>query len=73
MPIIPVYKYKRQDGGITVSPVKPSKKYTKMYRLVANEGKVFVNGDAVTTCLDVDSLEGWTEVDVPEQYNKEVT
>lgn len=70
MPIIPVYKYRRQDGGITVSPVKPNKKNTKMYRLVADEGKVFVNGDAVTTCLDVDSPDGWTEIDNAEKVTE---
>lgn len=71
MPIITLYRYERDDGGITVSPVKPDKPYTNKYRLVAGEGKVFVKGDAVTTCKDVDSTEGWDEIDAPEEIIEE--
>jgi hypothetical protein len=60
---ITLYKYTREDGGITVSPIKPDTEYTEMFRLVADEGKVLVNGDITTTCTDVVSTEGWTEIE----------
>lgn len=60
---ITLYKYIREDGGITVSPIKPDTEYTEMFRLVADEGKVLVNGDITTTCTDVVSTEGWEEIE----------
>jgi hypothetical protein len=68
MQIINLYKYERADGGITVSPNKPDVAYTEMYRLVADEGKVLTNdGEHFTSCADVDSIDGWYEVDAPEE------
>ena len=66
MRIITLYKYTREDGGTTVSPVKPEGEYTEMYRLVADEGKVLTNGETVATCVDTDTPEEWTEIDDPE-------
>ena len=63
MQIINLYKYTREDGGITVSPIKPDAEYTEMLRLVADEGKVLVNGDITTTCTDVETVEGWEEIE----------
>jgi hypothetical protein len=62
---IPLYRYIRAGGGVTVSPIKPDVAYTDMLRLIADEGKVLVNGDRTTTCADVESVEGWREVDAP--------
>lgn len=67
MQIINLYKYIRKDGGTTVSPVKPDCEYTEMFRIVADEGKVLVKGDILTSCTDVDSTEGWEEIDDPEE------
>lgn len=71
MQIINLYKYERADGGITVSPIKPDCEYTEMYRLVADEGKVLTNGEIVTSCIDVESTEGWVEIDEPKEENEE--
>lgn len=60
---ITLYKYIREDGGITVSPIKPDAEYTEMLRLVADEGKVLTNGEIITTCTDVESADGWEEID----------
>lgn len=65
MQIIPLYKYERADGGTTVSPIKPECEYTEMYRLVADEGKILTNGEITTSCIDVESAEGWQEIDEP--------
>lgn len=63
MQIITLYKYTRADGGITVSPIKPDTEYTEMFRLVADEGKVLTNGEITTPCKDVETVEGWEEIE----------
>ena len=64
MQTIILYKYNREGGGVSVSPVKPDGEYTEMYRLVADEGKALTNdGVNFTSCIDVDSADGWDEVD----------
>ena len=65
MQIINLYKYAREGGGTTVSPNKPNTEYTEMYRLVADEGKMLTNGIVTTPCTDVESVEGWEEIDSP--------
>ena len=68
MQIIPIYKFTREDGGVTVSPNKPNGSYTEMYRLVADEGKELTkDGVNITNCADVESTDGWYEVDAPEE------
>lgn len=67
MQTIILYKYSREDGGITTSPVKPDVAYTEMYRLVADEGKALTkDGVSFTSCTDVASVDGWYEVDAPD-------
>ena len=67
MQIIKLYKYNRPDGGVTVSPVVPEGEYTTMVRLVADEGKELTqDGVNTTPCADVESADGWYEVDAPE-------
>ena len=65
MQIIPLYRYEREGGGVTVSPTKPSGEYTEMYRLVADEDMALTNGEIITPCVDVESVEGWSEIDEP--------
>lgn len=64
MRIINLYKYSREDGGITTSPIKPETEYTEMVRLIADEGKDLTkDGENTTPCVDTDSTDGWYEVD----------
>lgn len=65
MQIVNLYKYIRNDGGTTISPIKPNTEYTEMFRLIADEGKELMNGDIRTSCIDVESTEGWSEIDAP--------
>ena len=65
MQIVKLWKTVRQNGGITVSPV--SGDYSDSVRLIANEGKILTNGNVKTFCIDVDSAEGWKEIDAPEE------
>lgn len=71
MQAITLYKYTRENGGTTVSPIKPDCEYTIMYRLVAVEGKALTNGEVITYCVDVESVEGWWEIDAPEEETEE--
>lgn len=71
MQIVNLYKYIRDDGGVTVSPVKPNVEYVEMFRLIADEGKELVNGDIHTSCIDVETTEGWTETEVEVKETKE--
>ena len=72
MQIVTLYRYQRPEGGVTVSPVMPDGvEYTTKFRLIADEGKILVNGDITTSCTDVDSAEGWSEIDAPEEDNEE--
>ncbi len=70
MQIITLYRYTRPDGGISVSPIKPNVEYTEMVRLVADEGKALTDGTNTTTCIDVSSAEGWTEIDAPKDIQQ---
>lgn len=67
MDIKTLYRYKREDGGITVSLNKPSVPCTTSYRLIADEGKVLTDGKTVTSCIDTDTLYQWTEIDMPKE------
>ena len=63
MNIIPLYRYKRENGGVTVSPIKPSCEYTEQYRLIADEGKMLtIDGKDLRSVVDVTSVDGWYEV-----------
>ena len=70
MKIIPIYKYIRLDGGVSVSPNKPDCEYTDMFRIIADEGMLIANGTQITCCIDTDSAEGWIEV-IDESYVNE--
>lgn len=63
MQVINLYKYTRENGGVTVSPNKPDGEYTEMYRLIADDGKTLTNGEVVTPCIDVEYVDGWEEID----------
>lgn len=68
---ITLYKYEREPGHTTVSPIKPDdKEYTIMFRLVADDGMDLVKEDIRTKCIDVDSADGWEEVpELPEEHD----
>ncbi len=69
MQIITLYKYERENGGITVSPKKPRVSYTEMYRLIAEEGKVLTNDITTTTCTDIakEDILMWREIEAPKE------
>lgn len=68
MQTIILYRYIREDGGVTTSPVKPNVAYTERFRLVADEGKALTrDGVDFTACVDVSTTDGWYEVDAPNE------
>ena len=68
MQIITLYKREMHNGGVTVTTKKPRKgSTTEMYRIIADEDKaVTQDGVNVAPCVDVESVEGWYEVDAPD-------
>jgi hypothetical protein len=59
-----LYCYEREEGKVTVSTEKPECDYSLRFRLIADEDKVLTkDGENFTTCIDVDDIEGWYEVD----------
>ena len=74
MQIKELYRYKREDGGINVSPIKPEGDYTTLYRLIADEGKALTkDGENFCSVIDTDSTDGWYEVDAVEEEAVEET
>lgn len=75
MQTINLYRYTRGDGGITTSPVQPSDStaYELRYRLIAGDGKALTDGVTITSCIDVSSPDGWTEIDDPGEAADEAT
>ena len=68
MKTITLYRFKRANGAITVSPVQPDAEYTELMRLVADEGKSLTqDGEKLCKVIDVESDGGWYEVDTPEE------
>lgn len=57
-----LYRVERADGGIDVTPNKPTEQpYTETYRLIADEGKVLTDGENTFVCIDTDYPENYTE------------
>jgi len=65
-----LYRYKRPDGGITVSLDEPSVEYTKLHRIIADEGMVLTDGNITTPCKDVESIDGWAEIESSEEIEE---
>ena len=71
MQTIVLYRYIREDGGVTTSPIKPDCDYTEKVRLVADEGKRLVLPDGTyALCADLETADGVTEEDDPD-YGKD--
>lgn len=62
MQTIPLYRYTRTDGGVTVSTIKPDSEYTELSRLVADEGYTLTNGTEKSFCVDTTTPGDWTEI-----------
>lgn len=72
MNIINIYLYKGENGVIQ-TPVKlPIPELKQMRRLVADEGKILVNGEERTSCIDVDidKIDMWQEVYIKDEEPK---
>ena len=66
-----LYHYEREEGKVTVSTEKPECDYTLRYRLIADEDKLLTkDGENFTTCIDVDSPDGWYELDALKTNSK---
>lgn len=64
MDIKTLYRYKRPDGGVTVSPEEPDVPYTVMYRLIADDGMMVTqDGRNGYSVVDTDAPDEWREVE----------
>ena len=58
-----LYRVNRSDGGVSVTPNKPTEgTYTETYRLIADEGKVLSDGVNTFLCIDTDEPSKYTEI-----------
>lgn len=71
MQTVILYRYKRADGGYSVSPNRPEGEYETRVRLIADDGKALTDGNVVTQCTDAESSDGWTEIDAPGEDSEE--
>lgn len=64
MTVKPIYRFIREDGGVTITPDMPQGEYTELVRIIADKDKL-ITKDGVNTfsCIDTDSAEGWYEID----------
>ena len=60
-----LYRYKRENGGVSVSTEKPEGAYTETKRLVADEGMILTDGNTYTPCIDIEDESGWEEIEMP--------
>ena len=69
MQIVNLYRYEREPGKITTSPVKPDDNvdYSIIYRLIADEGMAITDGSSIVECVDTNFLEDWADCDLPEE------
>lgn len=71
MTIKTLYRFKRADGGITVSPNKPNGEYTELFRIIADEGKaVTKDGENLFSVIDTDNIGEFHEVDAPREIDE---
>lgn len=57
-----VYRFTRPDGGVTVSPKKPSCDFEVVTRLCADAGFELFDGNRRFCCIDTDEPEKYREV-----------
>lgn len=60
---IVLYRTIKNNGVVSVSPIKPDKYNSTLYRLIADNGKELVNRDIRTCCVDTDNSKQWKEED----------
>lgn len=73
MQMIPLYRYTRPDGGVTVSTVKPDGNYTQLFRIVADEGCTLTDGTNCASCTDTADPSLWSEVEDTENAVETIT
>ena len=67
-----IYRYEREDGGITVSPKRPPDgvPYQIRWRLIAEEGMAITDGETTVTVVDVlhrKDCDHWKDCEKPEE------
>lgn len=61
-----LYRYTREDGGISVSPTEPKQEHSVLYRIIADEGMSLVrDGQTFGSVTDTKFQDGWSEIETP--------
>ena len=62
-----LYRYKDASGGTVVSPRRPEDgvAFTIKYRLIADENKGITDGVVITTVVDTESPNSWSDCELP--------
>ena len=64
MEIKTLYRVTRSDGGIDVTPNKPTEgAYEETFRLIADDGKILTDGENTYYCIDTDYPSNYTEIE----------
>lgn len=64
----PLYRYTREDGGVSISPQKPEGEYTELVRIIADKDKAITkDGVNFYTVIDDASVDGYYDVEKPEE------
>ena len=68
-----LYRVQREDGGIDVTPNKPTDNtpYTETYRLIADEGMDITDGVNRYGCIDTDEPSKYYEITTEEKERLE--
>ena len=59
---VPLYRYKRTNGVVTITPNKENEEdEMSQMRLIAEEGKVLKNGAIIAPCIDcpLEEIDEW--------------
>lgn len=63
-----LYRVKRSDGGIDITPNEPlNTECTETYRLIADEGMVLTDGANTYCCVDTDEPDKYSEIPEPSE------
>ena len=67
-----LYRIEQPNGVVTITPKRPDESGYEIagYRLIADEGKIITDGVESFECKDVESPEGYYEIDIPQDESE---
>lgn len=62
MKVINLYRYRDEDANIVTPNKRNDNDTPALFRLIADEGKIFTDGITQTPCVDTEDVEKWQEI-----------